>query len=69
LGYSCPFGIAFVCTTVYQKNVYIIIRLLFICLFALMLTILGRNTCVLKPAIYSNGKRHWRVIVIKKKNN
>jgi hypothetical protein len=32
-----------------------------------MLKILGRNTYVLKPAIYSNGKRQWRVIVIKKK--
>jgi hypothetical protein len=32
-----------------------------------MLKILGRNTCVLKPAIYSNGKRQWGVIVIKKK--
>ena len=31
-----------------------------------MLKILGRNTCVQKPAIYSNGKLKWRVIVIKK---
>ena len=32
-----------------------------------MLKILGRNTCGLKPAKYSNGKRQWTVIVIKKK--
>ena len=50
-----------------KKNVYIIIRLLFICLFVIMLKILGKNTCVLKPAMYSNGKRQWRVIVMKKK--
>ena len=52
-----------------KKHVYIIIRLLSICLFVLMLKILGRNTCVLKPAIYSNGKRHWGVIIIKKKKS
>ena len=28
---------------------------------------LRKDYCVLKPAIYSNGKRQWRVIVIKKK--
>jgi len=48
--------------------VYIIIRLLFICLFVIMLEILGRNTYVLNPAIYSNDKRQWRVVVIKKRN-